>query len=173
MRSWLKWDTLGHTIHAIVGKKWPWHCKNTQEAISRKQTGTKQFNWLGETCRLCVNKCKNKNERKKSSLKPSPDTADTTYTHLNMFVKLTSGSAVSELLQFYKGCVGELIQLQVFRRHEEQWHAVHCYLHRHKKQRIYLIQSHFMFYMLLYTDRHHSQHHRWFPGVEIQRKAVG
>lgn len=46
-----------------------------------------------------------------------------------MFVRLTSGCAVSKLLQFHEGRVGELVQLQVIGRHEERWHAVHRYLH--------------------------------------------
>lgn len=37
-----------------------------------------------------------------------------------MFVRLTSGCAVSKLLQFHEGRVGELVQLQVVGRHEER-----------------------------------------------------
>lgn len=47
-----------------------------------------------------------------------------------MDLQLTGGCAISELLQFHEGRVGELIQLQVVRRHEERRHAVHRYLHR-------------------------------------------
>lgn len=50
---------------------------------------------------------------------------------LHVYEQLTSGCAVPKLFQFHQGCVGELIQLQVIRRHEECWHAVHGYLQRH------------------------------------------
>lgn len=36
-----------------------------------------------------------------------------------MYVQLTSGCAVSKLLQFHEGRIGQLVQLQVIRRHEE------------------------------------------------------
>lgn len=42
----------------------------------------------------------------------------------------TCGGLVSELLQLHERGIGQFIQLQVFWRHEESWHTVHCHLQK-------------------------------------------
>lgn len=73
-----------------------------------------------------------------------------------MYVQLTSGCAVSKLLQFQEGRVCELIQLQVVRRHEEHWHAVHCNLHRHTNKEYIWYVPLFHAHRWTLTDNTHS-----------------